>query len=437
MSNPTTPTDPTATGEDPGAGDTTHNTDTAHGTESDTDRGTSTVSTGTARPRNVWPLVAAVLLMILTMVAFYFVWQSRQADQVEKDKPLGNASSKSALSSAKSTGSDESKRRLGADSEDSPDAGDPNAVAPVKKATPVPAIERDLNGGPTGAAPIPVQGQQGQTTPPRSRFDAPSSFDGTDPGRSPYNTASANTGTPTATRSRTSTTGPDYSVPASGNPPTFAPLDRSALNLSTTKTPTALAAMIGNRDFILPKGAFVDCDLDTAINSTVPGMVRCTTTKDAYSDSGRVVLIGRGSTVTGEYRSDVQTGQARIQIIWSRIKTPEGVVIEPASPASDSLGRGGIDGEVDNHWFERIGSAFMLSLIKDAIAYATATNGTSASTGVAYQNTSQSGDQMSTQILKQTINIPPTITRNQGTRVKIFLARDLDFSAVYSLKVAP
>ena len=111
--------------------------------------------------------------------------------------------------------------------------------------------------------------------------------------------------------------------------------------------------------------------------------------------------------------------------------------LKPASPATDALGRAGVDGDVDNHWFERIGSAFMLSLIKDAIAYATATNGTNASTGVAYQNTQQSGEQMANQILKQTINIPPTITRAQGTRVKIAVARDLDFSSVYTLKVAP
>ncbi len=35
--------------------------------------------------------------------------------------------------------------------------------------------------------------------------------------------------------------------------------------------------------------------------------------------------------------------------------------------------------------------------------------------------------------MRQSGNIPPTLTRNQGSRIGIFVGRDLDFSFVYGL----
>jgi type IV secretion system protein VirB10 len=50
-----------------------------------------------------------------------------------------------------------------------------------------------------------------------------------------------------------------------------------------------------------------------------------------------------------------------------------------------------------------------------------------------FNNTQQTGNEMASKVLEGTINIPPTLTKNQGERVSIFVARDLDFSSVYGL----
>ena len=41
---------------------------------------------------------------------------------------------------------------------------------------------------------------------------------------------------------------------------------------------------------------------------------------------------------------------------------------------------------------------------------------------------------MVNQILQQTLAISPTLYKNQGDRVAIYVARDLDFEPVYALR---
>ena len=193
----------------------------------------------------------------------------------------------------------------------------------------------------------------------------------------------------------------------------------------------ALAGILYNRDYLLAKGAYIDCVLNTSMNSTVAGMTKCTLTRNIYSDSGTTLLLERGSEVTGEYQASLKQGQSRLFVLWDRIKTPNGVVIDLASPATDSLGAGGVSGYVETHFWKRFGGAMMLSLVDDLATYA-ATNG--GNTVNNFESSSDSAESMATEALKSTIDIPPTFYKNQGERVGIVVARDLDFSTVYQLK---
>lgn len=204
--------------------------------------------------------------------------------------------------------------------------------------------------------------------------------------------------------------------------------------LTATKTNKALAGVLYNRDYLIAKGAYIDCVLNTSLNSTVAGMTKCTLTRNIYSDNGTTLLLERGSEVTGEYRANIAQGQSRLFVLWDRIKTPYGIVIDLASPATDSLGAGGVDGYVDTHFWQRFGGAMMLSLVDDFAAYV-ATNGSE--NAINLENSSDTAQSMAAEALKSTINIPPTFYKNQGERVGIVVARDLDFSTVYQLKVNP
>jgi len=41
-----------------------------------------------------------------------------------------------------------------------------------------------------------------------------------------------------------------------------------------------------------------------------------------------------------------------------------------------------------------------------------------------------------TDVLKGTLNVAPTVTKENGERIQVFVARDLDFRPVYDLRTA-
>lgn len=212
--------------------------------------------------------------------------------------------------------------------------------------------------------------------------------------------------------------------------------DSLSKNLVATATPKANAKILGDRNYLLTKGTFIDAVLESAMDSSVPGMVAATVSSDVFSANGRIVLLERGTKLTGEYKGTIQPGQSRLFVLWSRAETPKGVVINLDSPSTDALGRTGADGYVDNHWGLRLGSAFLLSAWSDGLKMASGivTQNTTGRNSYTYDNTERASEQMATEALRHTINIPPTLYKNQGEPIRVFVARDLDFSNVYRIK---
>ena len=201
--------------------------------------------------------------------------------------------------------------------------------------------------------------------------------------------------------------------------------------LQPVKLTGSRAGRLGDRNLLITKGSMIDCGLGTRLDSTVPGMVSCYVTRDVWSANGAVVLIPRNSKVTGSYGRGIAQGQSRLFVTWDRVESPNGVVIDLDSPGTDQLGGAGIPGKVDSHFGARYGGAILMSVLSDALQAGIA----AASRGSTNINTTgQTSDELANTALQNSINIPPTLYKNQGDRVNIFVARDLDFSGIYALK---
>jgi type IV secretion system protein VirB10 len=200
--------------------------------------------------------------------------------------------------------------------------------------------------------------------------------------------------------------------------------------LRPSVTPAARAQVLPTQRLLLPKGAFIDCTLETAIDSTLPGMTTCITATDTFSVDGTVVLLERGTKLVGETRGEVAQGAARLFVLWTEARTPAGVVVPLASPGTDELGRSGLTGDVNRHFWQRFGAAILISVINGVVQ---AGIQSSSSNGAVIVNPSATTDVL-TEVLKGTVNIPPTVTVQNGARIQVLVARDLDFRSVYELR---
>jgi type IV secretion system protein VirB10 len=205
--------------------------------------------------------------------------------------------------------------------------------------------------------------------------------------------------------------------------------------LATLLRPAASASVraqvLPTQRLLLPKGAFIDCTLETAIDSTLPGMTTCIMATDTFGVDGQVVLLERGTKLIGETRGQVQLGSARVFVLWTEARTPAGVIVPLASPGADELGRSGLPGAVNNHFWQRFGAAMLVSVIDGAVQGAVQSSRGGNGTVVVDPSATQG---VLTEVLKGTISIPPTVVKQQGDRIQVLVARDLDFRSVYELR---
>ena len=184
---------------------------------------------------------------------------------------------------------------------------------------------------------------------------------------------------------------------------------------------------LSSTDLVVPQGTIIAAVLETAIDSDLPGLVRAVVSRDVRGFDGSKVLIPRGSRLVGQYSSGVALNQSRAFVIWTRVLRSDGVSVQLVSAGTDPLGTAGLGGKVDTHFLRRFGAATLLSVISGGLEYLanTARSGSQVLVG----NVSQA-NQLASIALQRQIDIAPTIRVAQGTPVRVFVARDLDFGPV-------
>jgi type IV secretion system protein VirB10 len=117
-------------------------------------------------------------------------------------------------------------------------------------------------------------------------------------------------------------------------------------------------------------------------------------------------------------------------VVWTEARTPSGVAVRLDSPGTDALGRSGLTGHVNRHFWQRFGAAALVSTIDGVVQSEVSSSSRS---GAVVLDPTASEDVLN-DILRSTVNIPPTISVRNGARIQVLVARDVDFRPVYELE---
>jgi type IV secretion system protein VirB10 len=181
--------------------------------------------------------------------------------------------------------------------------------------------------------------------------------------------------------------------------------------------------------YVLQAGGVISAALITGIRSDMPGQITAQVTENIYdSPTGRILIVPQGTRIIGEYSNNVGFGQRRVLLVWSRLIFPNGrsIVLE-RQPGADPMGFAGLEDGVDYHWWDLAKAAGLSTLLsvgaelavddEDRLIRAVRNGG---------QDTINDAGQ---QIVRQQLNVAPTLTIRPGFPVRVIVTRDLVLEA--------
>ncbi|WP_218813347.1 TrbI/VirB10 family protein [Rickettsiella endosymbiont of Dermanyssus gallinae] len=200
---------------------------------------------------------------------------------------------------------------------------------------------------------------------------------------------------------------------------------------STASNQRVKATKMGSLNQLIAEGHMIHAILETAINSDLPGNLRATIDQPVYAEDGSQILIPPGSRLIGQYKSGMLQGQSRVFVVWTRLMTPDGISLNLASPGVDSLGMAGMSADTINHHFwQQFGTTALLSILGVGTSNVGVDSNASYNASQAYRMAIANSFNQTAQQTLQAGMIPPTLWVNQGSPIQVFVAHDLDFSAV-------
>lgn len=200
---------------------------------------------------------------------------------------------------------------------------------------------------------------------------------------------------------------------------------KAGTEVKEATNPNSLDAATG-KTYVLFEGTILETVLLNRLSGDFNGPVECLITNDLYSHDRQHLLIASGTKVLGEAKRVEAFGQTRLAVAFHRLIMPDGYSVSlDQFKGMNQIGDTGLRDQVNNHYFKIFGASLAVGAI-GGISEAQS-SGLLNQTGIQSMEAGvgQSMGQTSQRILDKFLNILPTITIQEGHRVKIYLSGDL------------
>lgn len=226
-----------------------------------------------------------------------------------------------------------------------------------------------------------------------------------------------------------------YTLPKSTN--TATPAATQVANKAPEETaglpPTNKAVLVRNPDYLIRAGDMIPCLPIQAQETSRASNQTCRVPVWFRSSNQRRGLLPPGTRLFGHMQEGLEAGQRRLGIVYTLVQTPN-FDMPISAPASDVMGRGGLDADIETFFWDRAGAVALYALMDigistaQSVAQAAMSNAMRSTNGYStsfnFQGPSQS---LAAREFDHRINRPPVGMRDQALPVTVTVGQNLDF----------
>lgn len=177
---------------------------------------------------------------------------------------------------------------------------------------------------------------------------------------------------------------------------------------------------------VLFEGTIIPAVLMNRLNGSFSGPVNCLITENIYSHDREHVLIPAGTKVLGEAQKVSAFGQERLAVFFHRLIMPDDYSVSlDQFKGLDQEGATALHDKVNNHYVRIFGASLAVGILGGIGETGTGNIYTQSALDRTRAGFGESMAESGERILDRFLNIMPTITIREGTRVNVYLSNDL------------